>query len=186
MRKAIIGHGAEKFTPVTEAAAKKIIGLILNPGDTVVSGRSPMGGIDVWAEEHADAHEDVDKIIHAAEVDQWNPPGRVGYKARNLMIARDAQEAHVILVTEYPPDFDGMRFKACYHCKDRIPEHVKSGGCWTAWKAYTRSGAPPHWWIINPDGTFTRHDWINMVADQSPGVQPTERIMVKMKFKIVE
>lgn len=30
------------------------------------------------------------------------------------------------------------KFTPCYHCGDRNPPHVKSGGCWTAWKCKER------------------------------------------------
>lgn len=74
-------------------------------------------------------------VIHTPEVNQWNPPGKIGFKARNLMIARDSDTVHVIVVREFPSGYAGRRFPFCYHCKDRNPNHIKSGGCWTGWKA---------------------------------------------------
>ena len=52
---ALSGNGTDKFTPETAAKACALIRELLSaPGAVLVSGRSPLGGIDVWAEEIAD------------------------------------------------------------------------------------------------------------------------------------
>lgn len=137
----IVGAGDEKFTAETRKRARALIEQLLLPNNVVlVSGRSPIGGIDVWAEEVADERGRM-KIIHAPKVKQWDPPGQYGYKARNLDIAKDSDILHVIVVEKYPLGYKGQRFEYCYHCI-RIPGreelaygHVKSGGCYTAAKA---------------------------------------------------
>lgn len=136
----IVGHGADKFTPQSEIIAKdmirEIIGTAILEHDkiVVVSGHSPMGGIDIWAEEIA-VEMRVDIDIKCPKQLSWY--GVYGYRARNLDIAK-SDEVHVILVDKYPPGYAGMRFETCYHCDKhlgKVPDHVKSGGCWTAWKS---------------------------------------------------
>jgi hypothetical protein len=133
----IVGHGANKFTPKAEATAKKLIRTILTSKEnvTLCSGHSPVGGIDIWAEEIA-IELRMKTDIKAPIQHTWD--GEYGYKARNLDIADCSDEIHVILVKDYPPDYKGTRFNQCYHCA-KHPEmkskHVKSGGCWTGWKA---------------------------------------------------
>lgn len=149
MRIGIVGHGAEKFTKETEKQAKIHIRNILLPPlkpvqkDTVlVSGHSPMGGIDIWAEELA-RFANIDLDIKTPRQQRWD--AEYGYKQRNLDIARDSDVVYVIVVKEYPPNYNGMRFKSCYHChKD---DHIKSGGCWTAIQAQ-KMGKEAHWIIL--------------------------------------
>ena len=135
----IVGAGQDKFVPETEARARSLIRqLLADPDAVLVSGHSPVGGIDIWAEEIADEL-GREKHIYAPKVDQWNPPGQYGYKARNLDIAEDSDVVHVIVVKDYPPGYMGQRFELCYHCARTRPEHAKdhkkSGGCYTAIKA---------------------------------------------------
>lgn len=53
----------------------------------IISGRSPKGGIDIYAEEAAIAN-DVKTEIFPPEVHQWEDDGdKMGYKTRNLAIA---------------------------------------------------------------------------------------------------
>lgn len=106
----------------------------------MVSGHSPVGGIDIWAEEEATAL-GVPLDLKIPEIQQWNPPGGYGYKARNLDIARDSDVVHVILADVYPEEYHGRRWNLCYHCG--TTDHVKSGGCWTGKKA-----AQSEWHII--------------------------------------
>ena len=134
MKVGIVGSGADKFTEYGEQQARIcIIGILVDAmvetqaEVTMISGHSPMGGVDVWAEEEAvmcGAALD----LKIPEVNQWNPEG-YGYRARNLDIAHESDVVHVIVVDEYPPDYAGRRFPICYHCHDTT--HVKSGGCWT-------------------------------------------------------
>lgn len=134
----IVGNGSDKFTALGESRAKYLINDILwkeykeEGGIVFVSGHSPVGGIDIWSEEIA-SYIGLRMDIKTPEVNQWNPPGGYGYKARNLDIAK-SDVVHVILADSYPPDYEGMRFDYCYHCKSMgrdATNHVKSGGCWT-------------------------------------------------------
>lgn len=58
MKIGIVGHGADKFTKLTEEQAKVeiegIIGKYIDDVEelVIVSGHSPVGGIDIWAEGH--------------------------------------------------------------------------------------------------------------------------------------
>lgn len=134
----IVGHAQEKFTPATEAAARQIIAeeiARLRPR-RIVSGNSPMGGVD-WYARDAARSTGLEMVEHTPRVHQWGAPG--GYKDRNLLIARDSDMVLVVVVSALPPGFRGMRFgEGCYHCGSRNPKHIKSGGCWTAWKAKER------------------------------------------------
>jgi len=132
----IVGHEEAKFTQQTRARAQiAIVGLIekYNP-DLVVSGACPLGGVDIWAEEEA-KRLGVPFKAYAPTVHQWS--GRGGFKERNLEIAKSDVVACVSVVA-YPSTYRGRRFKGCYHCNGRNPQHVKGGGCWTAWKAKAR------------------------------------------------
>lgn len=145
MRKGIIGNGTDKFTELGAERAKSKIVEILYREDTVVSGHSPVGGIDIWAEE-AGRLLGCGLDIKEPDVHQWNPVGGYGYKARNIDIAADSDELHVIVARSYPPDYQGRRFDLCYHClRD---DHVKSGACWTA-KQAQRMGKDVHWHYID-------------------------------------
>ena len=143
---AIIGHGAEKFpTLQSERAVQQLITELLVacvPGSILVSGHSPMGGVDIWAEEIAQSL-DMMTEIKAPKDMAWNGP--YGFKARNLDIVDVSDELHVIVAKEYPEGYRGRRFKACYHC--RSTTHVKSGACWTAHQALKR-GKLATWHIL--------------------------------------
>lgn len=139
---AIIGNGEDKFTPETAEAAKQIIRTILKGATVMVSGHSPLGGVDIWAEEVA-AEYSLPTDIKAPRDQRWD--GEYGYKQRNLDIARSADIVHVIVAKTYPPDYQGRRFKLCYHCKR--DDHIKSGACYTAKKAM-QMGKPAVWHIV--------------------------------------
>jgi len=137
----IVGAESAKFTPSRELKAKSMIERLLEPQGTIlVSGGCHLGGIDIWAEEIADAL-GRSKVIHYPTVLEWAR----GYKPRNIKIAETSEVVHNITVASYPPDFDGMKFEACYHCISK--SHVKSGGCWTAKYARTL-GKTVYWHII--------------------------------------
>lgn len=143
----IVGHGADKFTPLTMKLACERIRVLLSPADAVlVSGHSPAGGIDIWAEEIA---QEMGRpmVIHEAPIvaGQDRPYWSTGFKPRNIQIAEDSDVVHVLVVARYPSHYTGMRFEVCYHCRNR--SHVKSGGCWTARYAKTL-GKPAYWHII--------------------------------------
>lgn len=132
MRVGIVGHGSDKFTPAGEHGAREKIRELLENATVMVSGHSPVGGIDIWAEEEAQAL-GVELDLKVPEINQWDPPDGYGYKARNLDIAESSDIVHVILADSYPDGYSGRRFPYCYHCK--TSDHPKSGGCWTGKKA---------------------------------------------------
>jgi hypothetical protein len=152
MKIGIVGHEAAKFNDKTEDIARAVIKVILNAAqlrgaDTLVSGGCHLGGVDIYAEEEA-AGLSMKTQIHLPQNQRWKPHG---YRARNIKIASDSDELHVIVVKRLPDDYDGMKFKYCYHCIDKdIPDHIKSGGCWTAWKA-NGMGKPTTWHIIDEE-----------------------------------
>lgn len=139
MRIGIVGHGADKFTDWSRRKARETIKHILNQyrEDTelvVVSGRSPVGGIDIWAEEIAEEY-GIKTDIKEPKQNQWD--AEYGFKQRNIDIAK-SDIVHVILVRDYPPNYKGRTFTGCYHCLKHPSvscEHIKSGACWTGWKA---------------------------------------------------
>lgn len=130
----VVGHAAEKFTPATEALARQAIrDVIRETGATrLSSGHSPMGGIDIYAEEIA-AELGLAISVHAPTRNQWDGPG--GFKDRNLRIAKESDAVLVVVVKDFPQGFTGKRFPDCYHCRGRNPPHIKSGACWTALKS---------------------------------------------------
>jgi hypothetical protein len=136
MKLGIVGHAAEKFTKRTEHMARVVISKAIAHYDPecVVSGGSPMGGVDIWAEEHAKMM-GYKMQVHAPNPNnhRWDGPG--GFKERNLEIAAESDVVLCIVVKDFPPGFDGKRFPYCYHCKEERPPHIKSGGCWTAMRA---------------------------------------------------
>ena len=139
----VVGHAADKFTPETEALARRAIlaALARHRPSAVVSGGCHLGGVDIWAEQLARAL-GIPVTVHAPRVHAWAAPG--GYRDRNLKIAREADRVLCVAVRDYPPGYAGMRFPACYHCRGRNPCHVKGGGCWTAWQARARE------WVFLP------------------------------------
>lgn len=148
MRVGIVGPERAKFTRGTKLAACQIIMDLLRPEDAVcVSGRCPLGGVDVWAEACADKW-GREKLIFPPLHDSWAR----GYKPRNLQVAQHSDEVHVICLATYPASYTFERFPLCYHCakdpaRDFGRDHVKGGGCWTAREAM-KLGKPAHWHII--------------------------------------
>ncbi len=134
----IVGHEAAKFTPLTEVMARAHIrsAIITSQPEAVCSGECPLGGVDTWAREEATAL-GVPFIPYPPRINRWEG----GFKQRNLQIAA-ADKVICVVVKELPPGYKGMRFKGCYHCGVANPPHVKSGGCWTAWRCKERE------WII--------------------------------------
>ena len=136
----IVGHGQNKFNERTKKIAKNTIRNILTKACAthahvcVVSGHSPVGGIDIWAEEIA-AEMNLATDIKAPRQQTWD--AEYGFKQRNLDIARTSDEVHTILVEKLPDGYKGRRFESCYHCDKHghHAPHVKSGGCWTMWQA---------------------------------------------------
>jgi hypothetical protein len=145
----IVGNGADKFTALGQERAYKQIFAILCHEDTLVSGHSPVGGVDIWAEEVARTM-GAQLDLKIPDVHQWNPVGRYGYRARNIDIADSSDIVHVIVADEYPQDYHGRRFPVCYHCAQwggEAEDHVKSGGCWTGYKA-KELGKEVYWHVI--------------------------------------
>jgi len=154
---------------------------------TLVSGHSMLEGIDIWSEQEWDAA-DCPKDIQAPETEDWDdqwkcikcgddspdsdehfcPKGGVceyklyiGYKTRNLAIAKISDVTYVILSTKYPDSFTGMKFGKCYHCEgvkspwqSQHPWHVKSGACWTGLRAH-EFGHQVVFVFVNDDGSWT-------------------------------
>ena len=124
-----IGHGEGKFTiRGKEIAIDLIYKLMKGYGEpiTVISGHSPVGGIDMWAEKIAEKL-GFPTDIKAPKQLTWG--GSYGFRARNIDIGEQSNELHVILVDRYPSFYKGIRFSNCYHCG--VSDHVKSGACWT-------------------------------------------------------
>jgi len=151
MNIAIIGNGNDKFCQFTRSRAFKIIRRILadHPEATIISGHSPVGGIDIWAEEMA-KNLGYETMIFTPKQYVWDAP--YGFKARNLDIARNSDIIYVILVKKYPPEYRGRIFDMCYHCEKYsngrdYEDHVKSGACWTGWKGI-EMGKDVRWIVI--------------------------------------
>lgn len=134
MKLGIVGHAEDKFTRRTKVLALEVIRqeIIRYKPDVIISGRSPLGGVDLYAEELAKVFK-ISTEIFVPEVNRWE-----GFRKRNLLIAKNSDIVLVVVVKEYHKLYDGMRFTECYHCKGRNPDHVKSGGCWTAWRCNGR------------------------------------------------
>lgn len=153
MKLGIVGSEASKFTEVTERAARQVIKLMIERfgADLVISGHSPLGGIDWWAIEEADKL-GVPTREYAPRRNYWSAPG--GYRERNLKIAQESDTVACISLRELPPSYQGMRFPdGCYHCHTGPGDHVKSGGCWTM-QAARAQGKTGMLIIVNPDGTY--------------------------------
>lgn len=137
MRVGIVGSEAAKFTEETKGYAFEYLARLYK-GDTrvttVLSGACHLGGVDRWAVELAEAF-GIPCIEYPPANLRWND----GYRPRNILIARGSDEVICITVKEFPPDYKGMRFPYCYHCK--TDSHIKSGGCWTT--KYARSLGKP-------------------------------------------
>lgn len=133
---AIVGHEAAKFTRDTEQIARihiRDLFRVHNP-DVVESGECPLGGIDIWTRlEAVDAG--IRFVPRAPRQHSWE--GEYGFKARNLDLSKCSHVACVVVET-LPATYTGMRFNGCYHCGTRNQPHVKSGGCWTAWRCPSR------------------------------------------------
>jgi len=151
MKIGIVGHGRNKFDERTTQIAKNLIRKLLSSSkdNILISGHSPVGGIDIWSEEIA-KELGLEMDIKTPKQNTWN--AEYGYKQRNLDIAHDSDEIHVILVSEYPKGYKGLRFNECYHCakhnEAKIKKHVKSGGCWTGWEA-VKANKHVYWHIIS-------------------------------------
>lgn len=142
----IVGSGEDKFTPIGKKRATSEIEDIIRiyPNAVIVSGHSPLRGIDVWAEEIGLKYKR--KLdIKAPRQQSWD--GEYGYKNRNIDIAK-SDIVFIIVADKYPEGYKGRLFKECYHCHTNL--HIKSGGCWTGKKAL-EFGNLAMWIIIKND-----------------------------------
>lgn len=151
MKLGIVGSEAAKFTQITERSARLAIRKMIEHWEValVISGHSPLGGVDWWAIEEAEAL-GVPTKEYEPKVHAWSAGG--GYRDRNLQIARRSDLVACITVAELPPSYRGMRFpQGCYHCHTPPQDHVKSGGCWTMWQA-REAGKRGLLVIVEPEG----------------------------------
>ncbi len=131
----IVGSEEAKFTEYGRQNALHYIKDIICAYDTkeVVSGGCHLGGIDIWAEEIAKENNKQTTIYYPYGL-YWTE-----YKKRNILIAERSDIVFCITVDKLPTNYDGMTFDNCYHCEKNTvipyPPHVKSGGCWTMYKA---------------------------------------------------
>lgn len=144
----IVGAEGKKFTTKAEQAAKAEIRRLIEfyEPTAVCSGECHLGGIDKWAHEVADELNIPFQAFPPRELN-WEH----GYKPRNLQIARFSDLVVNITVDKLPPDFKGMRFETCYHCDKNGrsgTDHIKSGGCWTAFQAI-KLGKEAKWITIS-------------------------------------
>lgn len=153
MKIGIVGHGADKFTAQTEQIAKCHINRIikLHMPCTVISGESPVGGVDIWAHEIAD---EMGAEFIPCEPRQHKWDAEYGFKQRNIDIAIKSNIVYCIVVRELPKSYKGVKYTD-YHCNrrehtkpdgEKIEKHVKSGGCWTAWYAIEHEGRAE--WVL--------------------------------------
>jgi hypothetical protein len=141
VRVGIVGSSAEAWSESGAKRAQSAINELLVPGVVCVSGRSPKGGVDEWAEEMALCL-GLKTDIHEPESPDWEH----GYRPRNIKIATLSDVVHVFVPNAYPDGYVGRRHPSCYHCYDS--GHVKSGGCWTA--RYARGiGKLAIWHVID-------------------------------------
>ncbi len=138
MKLGIVGPPERQFTPEKRELACVVIQSAIETygATTVVSGRCHLGGIDIWAEDIAEAM-DIPTLIFPPKVLHWSLPG--GYRERNLQIAEAAELVLVIGLKEYPKTYRGVKFHDCVHCGDRNPKHIRTAGCWTAWRCERRA-----------------------------------------------
>lgn len=137
----IVGAEAAKFTKLGKERARDAISrrIAMPEFYAVSSGHCHLGGIDIWAEELAVSWRKFDpSLIFAPKVLNW----KGGFYERNVMIVSASNYLLNIVVDQYPVEFGGMKFNTCYHCISAsrqlvMPkeDHVKSGGCWTMWRA---------------------------------------------------
>ena len=143
MKLGIVGPEQAKFTSATERLARQAIrdAAERHGATALVSGHCPLGGVDIFAEEEAAAL-GLRMIVYAPTTMSWGGPG--GYRERNIAIARTSDLVVMVALQELPAGYRGEDFGECYHCKGRNPPHVKSGGCWTAWRCRQRE------WVVIP------------------------------------
>lgn len=132
MKIGIVGAEQAKFTPETEDAARLVIKELFSryKPEKVLSGESPLGGVDWYAREEA-AYAGIPFEPHPPASNRWAD----GFRVRNLEIAVGSDVVVCIALAEYPDSYPYERFDKCYHHTPPRTDHVKSGGCWTAREA---------------------------------------------------
>ena len=119
MKVAFVGADITKWDQRTETIVRLKMRNIMRyymsayPGNFIpISGHSPKGGVDIWAEEIA-KELGVEIKLFAPEVFAWERGAEVGYKKRNIMIAEECDVLYV-----FSPSVNGSV--------------IWNGGLWTA------------------------------------------------------
>jgi hypothetical protein len=109
MKIGIVGAEERKWTKEQKEEVIKQIYSILqqNNRNVLVSGHSPKGGVDIWAEDIARELE-LEMHIYFPENNQWEPDG---YKERNKLIAKDSD---IVYVFSPHNDWNGGLWTANY------------------------------------------------------------------------
>jgi hypothetical protein len=153
MRIGIVGPEAAKLTPNGEnfirATIRKILSeALMNGPVTLVSGHSPLKGVDWLAEDEAKPMGCYDpNYIFTPKQNQWKYV-EYGFRSRNIDIAVASEQMYVFVVNEFAPTYTPKKFDGyCYHCKTYA--HFKSGGCWTG-KCFEKIyGKKANWVVID-------------------------------------
>ena len=108
MKVAFVGADGTKWDQRTETIVRLKMRNIMRyymsayPNNFIpISGHSPKGGVDIWAEEIA-KELGLEMKIFAPEVFAWEDEEKVGYKKRNIMIA---EECYILFV--FSPSING-------------------------------------------------------------------------------
>lgn len=127
---AIVGASGSKLNELQKRTAVQLVAGILDNYDprywVFTSGRSPEGGIDIFAEVEADRRGFENRVCPPAEEHnhwQCKDADCYGYKARNLDVAHKADAMYSIVTSTH-------FLNLCKHCK--IRGHDSSGACFTA------------------------------------------------------
>ncbi len=107
-------------------------------GDEIISGGAK--GVDTLGLEVAKGL-GFKTEVYEPEVNEWTPPnGKIGYKKRNLKIAKTCDELYCITIPKRKGEPE------CYH-HDPPQDHTKTAGCWTL-KEALKLGKTTHLMVI--------------------------------------
>lgn len=137
---AIVGNQPDKFE--NEDKVTDEISKLMKTVKTVIIGGHE--GMDAWVWQMANRDEIPVEVFKPTRK-TW--AGEGGLAERNMMIANECDEIHIFVSSAYPENYNGVIYNRCYHCGDKRPWHVKSGGCWTAVQA-EKMGKNAVWHII--------------------------------------